>query len=142
MAHMMTKIFADTAGWGHLLDSAQPYHTQATTFYRSARQQGRRLVTTNYVIAELAALLHSPLRIPRPMIVNLITHLKTSLWIDVLHVSSEMDDQAWRLFSQRLDKNWSLVDCSSFIIMRQHGIQEALTTDHHFEQAGFSCLLK
>lgn len=138
----MTKIFADTAGRGHLLDSAQPYHTQATTFYRSARQQGRRLVTTNYVIAELAALLHSPLRIPRPMIVNLITNLKTSLWIDVLHVSSEMDDQAWQLFSQRLDKNWSLVDCSSFIVMRQHGIQEALTTDHHFEQAGFSCLLK
>ena len=139
---MMNKIFADTADWGHLLDAAQPYHTQATTFYRSARQQGRRLVTTNYVIAELAALLHSPLRIPRPMIVSLINNLKTSLWIDVLHISSEIDDQAWQLFSQRLDKHWSLVDCSSFIVMRQYGIQESLTTDHHFEQAGFSCLLK
>ncbi len=76
------------------------------------------------------------------MIVSLINNLKTSLWIDVLHISSEIDDQAWQLFSQRLDKNWSLVDCSSFIVMRQYGIQEALTTDHHFEQAGFSCLLK
>ena len=138
----MAKIFADTAGWGHLLDTAQSYHTQATTIYRNSRQQGRRLVTTNYVIAELAALLHSPPRIPKPMIVSLITNLKTSIWIDVLHVNSEMDEQAWQLFSQRLDKNWSLVDCSSFIVMRQYGIQEALTTDHHFEQAGFICLLK
>lgn len=138
----MTKIFADTAGWGHLMDTAQPYHTQATGIYRNARQQGRHLITTNYVIAELAALLHSPLRIPKPMIVNLLTNLKTSIWIDVLHVSSEIDKQAWQLFSQRLDKDWSLVDCSSFIVMRQYGIQEALTTDHHFEQAGFICLLK
>ena len=60
----------------------------------------------------------------------------------MLHVNSEMDEQAWQLFSQRLDKNWSLVDCSSFIVMRQYSIQEALTTDHHFEQAGFICLLK
>lgn len=138
----MTKIFADTAGWGHLMDTAQPYHIQATSIYRNARQQGRHLITTNYVIAELAALLHSPLRIPKPMIVNLLTNLKTSIWIDVLHVSSEIDDQAWQLFSQRLDKDWSLVDCSSFIVMRQYGIQEALTTDHHFEQAGFIRLLK
>jgi len=100
------------------------------------------LITTNYVIAELAALLHSPLRIPKPMIVNLLTNLKTSIWIDVLHVSSEIDEQAWQLFSQRLDKDWSLVDCSSFVIMHQYGIQEALTTDHHFEQAGFIRLLK
>ena len=124
------------------MDTAQPYHTQATGIYRNARQQGRHLITTNYVIAELAALLHSPLRIPKPMIVNLLTNLKTSIWIDVLHVSSEIDKQAWQLFSQRLDKDWSLVDCSSFIVMRQYGIQEALTTDHHFEQAGFICLLK
>lgn len=100
------------------------------------------MITTNYVIAELAALLHSPLRIPKPMIVNLLTNLKTSIWIDVLHVSSEIDEQAWQLFSQRLDKDWSLVDCSSFVIMHQYGIQEALTTDHHFEQAGFIRLLK
>lgn len=138
----MTKIFADTAGWGHLMDTAQPYHIQATSIYRNARQQGRHLITTNYVIAELAALLHSPLRISKPMIVNLLTNLKTSIWIDVLHVSSEIDEQAWQLFSQRLDKDWSLVDCSSFIVMRQYNIQEALTTDHHFEQAGFIRLLK
>ena len=42
----------------------------------------------------------------------------------------------------RLDKKWSLVDAVSFIFMRERGMTEALTADHHFEQAGFVCLLK
>jgi predicted nucleic acid-binding protein len=138
----MTRIFADTAGWGHLLDASQIHHLQATMIYRNAKQQNRQFITTNYVIAELAALLSSPLRIPKSTIVRLLTDLKKSPWIQIVHVDSEIDEKTWQLFSQRLDKNWSLVDCSSFIIMHQYGIQEALTTDHHFEQAGFIRLLK
>lgn len=46
------------------------------------------------------------------------------------------------MFRNRTDKNWSLVDCASFVVMRKHGILEALTADHHFEQAGFVRLLK
>ena len=40
------------------------------------------------------------------------------------------------------DKNWSVADCSSFVVMRYSNILEAFTTDHHFEQAGFVRLLK
>ena len=40
------------------------------------------------------------------------------------------------------DKEWSLVDCVSFVVMQQYGLHDAFTTDHHFEQAGFICLLK
>ena len=42
---------------------------------------------------------------------------------------------------QRLDKDWSLTDCISFIVMRRRGLTDALTSDHHFEQAGFTILL-
>jgi hypothetical protein len=52
-----------------------------------------------------------------------------------------MDAKAWELLTQREDKEWSLVDCSSFIIMKQRRINEALTNDHHFEQAGLIKLL-
>jgi len=47
-----------------------------------------------------------------------------------------------RLYAQRPDKEWSLTDCISFVVMRRHDITEALTGDHHFEQAGFIALLK
>lgn len=46
------------------------------------------------------------------------------------------------LYQQRPDKKWSLTDCISFIVMRREGITEALTGDHHFEQAGFTAVLK
>ncbi|MFM6058496.1 MAG: hypothetical protein ACKO1I_17670 [Microcystis aeruginosa] len=52
------------------------------------------------------------------------------------------DTLAWTLCKSRIDKAWSLVDCTSFIVMQQMEIQEALTTDQHFEQAGFIRLLK
>ena len=138
----MPDIFVDTAGWGHLIDATQTLHSQAATIYRSAPQQGCKFITTNYVILELVALLISPLRIPRPTIIEFIESVGASPKVSVIHVDDALNQQAWQLFTQRQDKDWSLVDCASFSIMRQHGVQEALTTDHHFEQAGFVCLLK
>jgi hypothetical protein len=45
------------------------------------------------------------------------------------------------LFADRPDKNWSLTDCVSFVVMHGEGLTEALTGDNHFEQAGFKALL-
>ena len=46
------------------------------------------------------------------------------------------------LYAERPDKDWSLTDCISFVVMRKMDITEALTGDRHFEQAGFTALLK
>jgi predicted nucleic acid-binding protein len=51
-------------------------------------------------------------------------------------------DEGVKLFESRSDKEWSLTDCISFVVMQREGIAEALTGDHHFEQAGFVALLK
>ena len=138
----MADIFADTAGWANIVDPRQPYHAPAASLYRRARQQGRRLITTNYIIAELVSLLTSPLRIPRPSIVAFVESIKTSPYVEIIHIDVGLDGQAWQLLTHRQDKDWSLVDCSSFVVMQQRSIGEALTTDHHFEQAGFIRLLK
>jgi uncharacterized protein len=138
----MADLFADTAGWGHLLDQTQNHHSLAASLYRQARQQGRKLITTNYILVELVALLTSPLRIPRSNIIALIESLKASPYVEIIHIDASLDAEAWQLLRQRQDKDWSLVDCSSFVVMRQRNMLEALTTDHHFEQAGFVRLLK
>jgi predicted nucleic acid-binding protein len=138
----MTGILIDTSGWGNMIDPNQPFHHQTVTLYRGARQQKHQILTTNYVITEVVALLTSPLRIPRPQIIAFIQSLKDSPYIQILHIDSETDTQAWKLLSSRQDKAWSLVDCSSFVVMQQNNITEALTNDHHFEQAGFIRLLK
>ncbi|SRR6266545_4307789 len=138
----MPSIFVDTSGWGHLVDPSQACHKQAADLYRRARQEGSRLVTTNYILTELVALLTSPLRIPRARTIDFIASLKSSPSVDVVHVDTTLDAQAWQLLVDRPDKVWSLVDCASFVIMRQNRLIEALTTDPHFEQAGFVRLLK
>lgn len=138
----MNTLFVDTAGWACLCDRREQYHAITTHTYRDARNQGRQLVTTNLVLIELVAVLTSPRRLPRPEIVAFIETIKTASHVEVVPIDSLLEEQAWQLLKDRQDKEWSLVDCASFVVMQQHGITEALTTDRHFEQAGFVRLLK
>lgn len=127
---------------GTIVDPSQAYHREAATIYRTARQQRWGIITSNYILTEVIALLTSPLHISRPKIIAFINGLKLSPYVDIIHVDALLDEQAWQLLVQRQDKDWSLVDCSSFIIMQERGVREALTTDYHFEQAGYVRLLK
>lgn len=138
----MPDLFADTSGWGHLVDPTQSYHKLAARIYRVARQQKRRVITTNYVSAELVALLTSPLHIPRRSIIAFVEGLRTSPYVQIVLIDSTLEQQAWDFLKAHEDKDWSLVDCASFVVMKQRGIQESLTSDYHFEQAGFVRLLK
>jgi uncharacterized protein len=138
----MTSLLIDTSGWGNLIDPTQPFHQQTAMLYRAARQQKHRILTTNYIITEVVALLTSPLRISRPQIIAFVQSLRDSPYIEILHIDPETDAQSWQLLASRQDKAWSLVDCSSFIVMQHNNITQALTNDHHFEQAGLIRLLK
>ena len=138
----MADFFVDISGWAALIDTTERQHTEASDWYERARQQKRKLVTTNYVLTELVSLLISPLHMPRSLIISSIEGLTASPYIEVVHIDPAFHAQAWRLLIQCRDKDWSLVDCSSFVLMQQYGITEAITTDHHFEQAGFIRLLK
>ena len=138
----MNEIYVDTSGWASLADVSEPFYEKAKEIYAAAIQNRRRLVTTNYVLAELVALMTSPMRFQRPRIIEFINGIKQSPFFDIIHIDEDLDAKSWELISNRADKNWSLVDCSSFVVMQENKIVEALTTDHHFEQAGFVRLLK
>ena len=61
---------------------------------------------------------------------------------EIVHFDTDLMDRGLKLFSEREDKHWPLTDCISFVVMQDRAITEALTADHHFEQAGFGALLK
>ena len=138
----MSSSFVDTSGWASLFVNTQPYYPQAEQYFRLAVQQQTKICTTNYVITELVALLNSPLRVDRLRIFEIVDAIKTVAYVEVIHIDDVTDTLAWKLCKSRVDKAWSLVDCTSFIVMKHKGCQEALTTDRHFEQAGFIRLLK
>jgi len=53
-----------------------------------------------------------------------------------------MEIQAWNLWQTRPDKTWSMIDCTSFVLMQSLKLSQSLTTDHHFEQTGFVRMLE
>ncbi|HLJ34143.1 MAG TPA: PIN domain-containing protein [Ktedonobacteraceae bacterium] len=131
------SLFVDTSGWAYLADRSTILHHEVQTAYQQALTRQRLLVTTNYIIAELVALLTSRSRISRQQIVLFIDALKSAPHVEVIHMNTELDAEAWILLKARIDKEWSLVDASSFVVMTKYGMTDALTTDHHFTQAGF-----
>lgn len=131
------SLFVDTSGWAYLADRSTVLHHEVQAIYQQAVIRQRLLVTTNYIIAELVALLTSRSRISRQQVVLFVDALKSAPHIEIIHMNTELDAESWMLLKARIDKEWSLVDASSFVIMARYGMTEALTTDHHFTQAGF-----
>jgi len=137
----MNEVFADTSGWATFFLEDEPHHEKAHLLIAQWRQQNRSIVTTNYVLSELVVLLGSRGQ-QRSVVLNCIETIRSANWVEIVHINESLDEKAWQLLANRLDKKWSLVDAVSFIVMEDRGITEALATDHHFEQARFVYLLK
>ena len=72
----------------------------------------------------------------------LVAGMRASSWVKIVPASSELLNRGLELMRECSDKDWSLTDCVSFVVMEEARLQEALTGDRHFEQAGFKALLK
>jgi predicted nucleic acid-binding protein len=129
-------MLLDTSGLLCLHHRAEPLHQTARDAYRSAR--GR--LTRGYVLAEFVALAQAR-RIPRAAALAFIVDLAANPDIEVVWVGGALHGRAVDLLRTRSDKTYSLCDAASFILMRERGVAEALTTDRHFEQEGFRRLL-
>lgn len=128
--------FLDTSGLLCLADAGEDGHAQAVAVARQMRQA----ITQSYVLSEFVALAHSR-RFDRKLALRFLEGLRRDPSIEIVHVDEELYDAAISLLRRRLDKSWSLCDAVSFVLMEHRNVSEALTTDHHFEQAGFIKLL-
>jgi predicted nucleic acid-binding protein len=131
----VNAVFADTSFYLALLDERDALHQRALAESRRNQQ----ILTTEFVVLELGnacsraedhadfmALLHGMRSSPRTLIVPL---------------DSSLLQRGLDMFAARADKDWSLTDCTSFTVMQQKGLADALTSDRHFQQAGFRLLL-
>jgi len=130
-------MLIDTSGWFSIFDSAQHDHALAIELYDDSRIK----VTHSYVIVEFVALSEARKKLRSDMLTFLDKILREAE-IEIVWIDEPTTLEAIDLLRKRLDKGWSLCDAVSFVLMRQLGITEALTTDHHFEQAGFIKLLE
>jgi predicted nucleic acid-binding protein len=131
----MRALFVDTAGWMACADAADPAHARARAARDEALTAGLVLMTTDYVVDETLTLLRMRLGLPAAEAwwsqVDASSRMKWQ-WIDATRA-----EKARALFFRHRDKDYSFTDCTSFVVMRELRLKQALTTDRHFRQAGF-----
>ncbi|MGA2175797.1 MAG: PIN domain-containing protein [Verrucomicrobiota bacterium] len=134
----MKALFVDTAGWVACADSVDAAHRPAAAARDRWLEEGGVLVTTDYVVDETLTLLRRRLGLDAAEAwwrqVNGSARLRWEF------VNLARADQARELFFRYRDKEYSFTDCTSFVVMRELKLREALTTDRHFAQAGFTLL--
>jgi predicted nucleic acid-binding protein len=133
----MTTTFIDAFFYLALLNEDDCAHERAVAASLSRRG---RFVTTAWVLTEVADALCVP---PfRRAFTSLLTALQADALTEIVPADDELFVRGADLYARRPDKSWSLTDCISFVVMTNRGLTEALTGDHHFEQAGFRALLR
>ena len=133
----MNTVFADAFYFVARLNRHDQHHERVLKFSRGFRA---RLLTSDWVLMEVAdALAASECR---GRVREFILHLRGAAACEIVPASREVLDRALDLYHQHADKQWTLTDCVSFVIMRERNLTDALTGDRHFEQAGFAALLK
>jgi predicted nucleic acid-binding protein len=136
------RIFVDTQGWAEVFYQPALHHTQAEALLKQAQADNWELITSNMVLSELVLLFRSRLfRLSQPQVLNIVTNIRALPNVTIVHVDSQIVQQAWGLLYANPQHPWSRVDATSIVLMRQLGLTEALTADQHFAQAGFTVLL-
>jgi predicted nucleic acid-binding protein len=130
-------ILIDTAYILALSNRRDQYHEQASKLV--SKYKNYRMVVTDAVLLEVGNTLA---RGHRQAAAAAIEQLISSDDVEVVHLTPDLFQRAFAMYKAFQDKTWSLVDCISFVVMRDAGIKDALTSDRHFEQAGFQVLMR
>ena len=133
------KYFLDTSYLVAITNKRDQYHSRAIKI-RKTLVEPVKLTTTQAVLMEYGNLL-SKMEV-REKAFRIIQQLKNDKDTEIIFINSILFEKGLELFGKYKDKEWGLVDCISFVIMREKSIFDALTSDEHFEQAGFNILLK
>ena len=135
----MTRVFADTCYWVALANRHDELHPAALAAQK--RLTHATVVTTDEVLGEVLNFYLAVVQ-RRNAATQIVDAIRTDPHVLVLEQSRRTFDGGLTLYKGRSDKEYSHVDCISFVLMTQDGITDALTNDHHFEQEGFVALLR
>lgn len=136
----MKTVFADTGYWIAMINKKDSLHQKARQL--TLQMNPFKIITSEMIFSELLDSFSQQGSFLKQATVNLINRSYNNPNIDIIPQTPQLFRQALDLYNQRLDQQWSHTDCSSFIIMQDSQITEALAYDKHFEQARFIALLR
>src|SRR5207248_992682 len=132
----MNSLFDDAFYFHERLNQADEAHNKAV---RVCIKEARPIDTTAWVLTEVGDAMSSPAN--RPAFLRMLDILQSAEDVRIFPPTDDLFQRGIRLYAERPDKEWSLTDCISFVVMTDENITDALTGDHHFEQAGFRTLV-
>lgn len=130
------RVFADTSFYVAILSSRDALHERAMEV---AAADGLRVVTSDYVLIEVANFFSEGTR--RERVSEFVSSMMASRPTRVVSGGRRLMMRGLEVYRAHQDKKWSLTDCTSFALMQNLGLRDALTADRHFVQAGFRALL-
>jgi predicted nucleic acid-binding protein len=133
------EVFVDTSGLYALVDRRDAHHAAARRAVEALVRAGGRLVVTDYVVAETFTLARA--RSGAPAALRVLDLIEQSAGIRVERIDPARFDATKAFARKHADHAYSFVDCASFVVMRDLRLRQALTTDGHFQAAGFETLL-
>lgn len=131
-------FFLDTSFVLSLINPRDLHHKKAHALFTQLRT-AREVLVTEAVLTEIG---NSLACTNRTAAVNFINSCYVTANLKVVSVDNALFRQAVEFYHTHKDKQWGLTDCISFIVMKDHGLTDAFTTDEHFQQAGFKALLR
>jgi len=126
-------IFLDTSAIYALADKADPNHVTAYRKFEEAFKSGETFLVHNYILLESAALLQARLGLT-----SAVLFLKDAKSFEVEWVDSDLQEEAEKELERIGKRGISLVDCTSFLVMRRKGVKKVLAFDPDFEVQGFT----
>jgi predicted nucleic acid-binding protein len=132
-------LFADASFYIAAFNVRDEWHARAAAWHRAIVAARSRVITTEAVLWEWLNYYAAPSA--RSLALRHYHRLHADPLVQVLDFEPDLVQQALMIYGSHPDKSWGLTDCFSFAVMRRHTLNGALTSDHHFEQAGFDALL-
>ncbi|MEW6619697.1 MAG: PIN domain-containing protein [bacterium] len=135
----MKRILVDTWAWCALTNKKDTFHKIAAQIDKDLIEEGYRYVTTNFILCETYTLIRN--NAIHKIAVEFgegIEISKSAGLIQIVHITSEIEKEAWKIFKKYEDKTFSFADCPTFAVMKWQRLTEAFTNDSHFVQFGFA----
>ena len=136
----MKRIFGDTSAFFALVDKTERYHEKAIEMSNKIAKEKLEIVISDHILSETITLVRGKIGFRESLLIG--KKLLDSKITTLVIINEKILNNAWDIFLKYSDKDFSFIDCISFAVMEQEGIDTAFTFDHHFEQIGFKILKK
>jgi predicted nucleic acid-binding protein len=136
----MERVFADTGYWIALLNPRDDLHERASSI--SGNYSATQIVRSEMILTEFLNSFSDYGSRLRQAAARAVASIRDTSQVIIIPQTSQLFEKALKRYQDMTDKNWSLTDCASFLIMEEERLTAALTHDHHFTQAGFQALLR